>query len=184
MTPVFFLQGCRNMRWIYHLRAENGKCWENIDFWCALEKEYPELGKCALIEHLSFGSTNMCKVTSVLTHIKNRQRNRLYVENNLVIAVSTLAPELTKLIKDRQAWVFKAQVTDEKKVQHLQWVWIFCFLGLVCWCNVTIVKYNKGRLIILIMCQYITFILCIYYLFLCFYLRKCLRFNVQIKTMK
>lgn len=43
------------------------------EFWCEVEKEYPELGKHALIE--------------------------------LVTAVSTLPPELSKLMKDKQAQV-------------------------------------------------------------------------------
>ena len=31
------------------------------EFWCDVEKEYPELGKHALIELLPFGSTYMCE---------------------------------------------------------------------------------------------------------------------------
>lgn len=76
------------------------------EFWCEVEKEYPELGKRALTELLPFGSTYMCEVTfSALTHIKNEQRNRLDVENSLVTAVSTLDPELSKLMKDKHAQV-------------------------------------------------------------------------------
>ncbi|KAJ4941766.1 hypothetical protein JOQ06_011640 [Pogonophryne albipinna] len=76
------------------------------EFWCDVEKEYPELGKHALIELLPFGSTYLCEVTfSALTHIKTKQRNRLDVETSLVTAVSTLPPELSKLMKDKQAQV-------------------------------------------------------------------------------
>lgn len=76
------------------------------EFWCEVEKEHPELGKRALIELLPFGSTYMCEATfSALTHIKNKQRNRLDVENSLVTAVSTLEPELPKLMKDKHAQV-------------------------------------------------------------------------------
>ncbi|KAJ4926504.1 hypothetical protein JOQ06_008677 [Pogonophryne albipinna] len=76
------------------------------EFWCDVEKEYPELGKHALIELLPFGSTYLCEVTfSALTHIKTKQRNRLDVETRLVTAVSTLPPELSKLMKDKQAQV-------------------------------------------------------------------------------
>uniref|UniRef100_A0A3B4ZU95 DUF4371 domain-containing protein n=1 Tax=Stegastes partitus TaxID=144197 RepID=A0A3B4ZU95_9TELE len=76
------------------------------EFWCDVEKEYPELGTHALIELLPFGSTSMCEVTfSALTHIKTKQRSRLDVENSLVPAVSTLPPELSKLMKDKQAQV-------------------------------------------------------------------------------
>ena len=76
------------------------------EFWCDVEQEYPVLGKHALIELLPFGSTYMCEVTfSALTHIKTKQRNRLDVENSLGTAVSTLPPELSKLMKDKQAQV-------------------------------------------------------------------------------
>lgn len=76
------------------------------EFWCDVEMEYPELGKRALHELLPFGSTYMCEVTfSALTHIKTKQRNRLNVENSLVTAVATLPPELSKLMKDKQAQV-------------------------------------------------------------------------------
>ncbi|XP_060758376.1 zinc finger BED domain-containing protein 5-like [Neoarius graeffei] len=76
------------------------------EFWCNMEKEYPELGKHALIELLPFGSTYMCEVTfSALTHIKTNKRNRLDVENSLLAAVSTLSPDLAKLMKDKQAQV-------------------------------------------------------------------------------
>uniref|UniRef100_A0A8C5E7Z6 Uncharacterized protein n=1 Tax=Gouania willdenowi TaxID=441366 RepID=A0A8C5E7Z6_GOUWI len=69
------------------------------EFWCDVEKEYPELGKHALIELLPFGSTYMCEVTfSALTHIKTKQRNRLDVENSLVADVSTLGTQ------DKKGW--------------------------------------------------------------------------------
>ena len=72
----------------------------------SVEREYHELGKCALNELLPFGSTYMCEVTfSALTHIKTKQRNRLNVESSLVAAVATLPPELSKFLKDRQAQV-------------------------------------------------------------------------------
>lgn len=56
------------------------------EFWCEVEKEYSELGKHAL-------------------NIKNRQRNRLDVEKSLVPSVSILAPELSKVMKDKQTQV-------------------------------------------------------------------------------
>ena len=76
------------------------------EFWCDVEKEYPEQGKHGLIELLPFGSTYMCEVTfSALTHIKTMQMNRLDVENSLLTAVSTMLRELSKLMKDKQAQV-------------------------------------------------------------------------------
>lgn len=75
-------------------------------FWCNVEKEYPDLGKQALIELLPFGSTYMCEATfSALTNIKTKKRNRLDVENSLLVAVSTLSPDLERLMKEKQAQV-------------------------------------------------------------------------------
>ncbi|KAJ4920278.1 hypothetical protein JOQ06_024417 [Pogonophryne albipinna] len=75
-------------------------------FWCGVEKEYPELGKHALNELLPFGSTYLCEVTlSAMTHIKTKHRNRLILENNLVTAVATISPRLTKLMREKQAQV-------------------------------------------------------------------------------
>ena len=81
------------------------------EFWCDVEKEYPELGKHALIELLPFGSTYMCEVTfSALTHIKTKQRNRLDVENSLVTAVSHTVPRPIKAYeKQASSSVIKAQ---------------------------------------------------------------------------
>ncbi|KAK1904680.1 SCAN domain containing protein 3 [Dissostichus eleginoides] len=75
-------------------------------FWCGVEKEYPELGKHALNELLPFGSTYLCEVTfSAMTHIKTKHRNRLNLENNLITAVATISPRLTKLMREKQAQV-------------------------------------------------------------------------------
>ncbi|KAJ4931123.1 hypothetical protein JOQ06_025422 [Pogonophryne albipinna] len=75
-------------------------------FWCGVEKEYPELGKHALNELLPFGSKYLCEVTfSAMTHIKTKHRNRLNLENNLVTAVATISPRLTKLMREKQAQV-------------------------------------------------------------------------------
>lgn len=53
------------------------------EFCCDLDKEYPELEKCGLKEHLPFESTNMCEVTlSALSNIKTKQRNRLNSATN------------------------------------------------------------------------------------------------------
>lgn len=52
----------------------------------------------------TLGSTYMCEVSfAALTHIKTRQRNRLNVESSRVTAVATLSPELSELMKDKQA---------------------------------------------------------------------------------
>uniref|UniRef100_A0A8C1M8T8 C2H2-type domain-containing protein n=1 Tax=Cyprinus carpio TaxID=7962 RepID=A0A8C1M8T8_CYPCA len=72
-------------------------------FWCDVEKEYPDLGKHALNELLPFGSTYLCEVTfSSMAVIKSKHRNRLNLEKSLIAAVATLPPRLTKLMSERQ----------------------------------------------------------------------------------
>ncbi|KAK9958613.1 hypothetical protein ABG768_025346 [Culter alburnus] len=75
-------------------------------FWCNAEKEYPDIGKCALYELLPFGSTYLCEVTfSAMTHIKTKQRNRLSLERSLIAAVATLHPRMQNLICDKQVQI-------------------------------------------------------------------------------
>ncbi|XP_056147399.1 zinc finger BED domain-containing protein 5-like [Lampris incognitus] len=74
-------------------------------FWCCVEKEYPELAKEALYQLEPFGSTYLCEVTfSALTHIKTKQRNRLQERGNIT-AVATIQPRLQKLMSGRQVQV-------------------------------------------------------------------------------
>ncbi|XP_041075539.1 SCAN domain-containing protein 3-like [Polyodon spathula] len=75
-------------------------------FWCDVEKEYPDLGKHALNELLPFGSTYLCEVVfSSMTIIKTKHRNRLSLEKSLITAVVTLSPRLTKLMSEKQGQV-------------------------------------------------------------------------------
>lgn len=75
-------------------------------FWCCVEKEYPDLGKHALHELQAFGSTYLCEVTfSAMTHIKTKQRNRLQLERSVIAAVATIHPRLQKLMRGRQVQV-------------------------------------------------------------------------------
>lgn len=75
-------------------------------FWCNVEKEYPDVGKHALNDLLPFGSTYLCEVTfSAMAHIKTKQRNRLSLERNVIAAVATLHPRMQKLICDKQVQI-------------------------------------------------------------------------------
>uniref|UniRef100_A0A671KL09 HAT C-terminal dimerisation domain-containing protein n=1 Tax=Sinocyclocheilus anshuiensis TaxID=1608454 RepID=A0A671KL09_9TELE len=75
-------------------------------FWCSVEKEYPDVGKCALYELLPFGSTYLCEATfSAMANIKTKQRNRLNLERSLIAAVATLHPRMQNLIRDKQVQI-------------------------------------------------------------------------------
>uniref|UniRef100_A0A668AZH4 DUF4371 domain-containing protein n=1 Tax=Myripristis murdjan TaxID=586833 RepID=A0A668AZH4_9TELE len=74
-------------------------------FWCCVEKEYPDLAKQALYQLQPFGSTYLCEVTfSTLTRIKTKHtpfppglvRSR---------SVATIQPRLQKLMSSKQVQV-------------------------------------------------------------------------------
>ena len=105
------------------------------EFWCEVEKEYPELGKCALNELLPFGSTYMCEVTfSAPSHIKTKQRNRLNVESSLVAVPLTNPPRSARLympvsLKMKNRAIFLLAILRlNTPMQKLRSVSHFCFI--------------------------------------------------------
>lgn len=53
---------------------------------------------------LPFGSTYLCEASfSAMTLIKTKQRNRLCPEKNLITAVASLPPRMTKILSEAQA---------------------------------------------------------------------------------
>lgn len=87
--------------------AENSICWEDID-WVSMSagEGVSWTRKTCTDWTFAFCSYFLCEVTfSALTYLKNKWGCRLVLENNLLTAVSTLAPELPKLMKDKQGHV-------------------------------------------------------------------------------
>ena len=67
-------------------------------FWSAVKREYAALAGIALNILLPFGSTYLCESTfSALCELKTKKRNRLNVENDLIVSSSTIAPRVENL---------------------------------------------------------------------------------------
>jgi hypothetical protein len=72
-----------------------------------VKNEYPDVGNAAVTSHLPFGSRYLCeKIFSAMVVIKNKQRNCLQLESDLVPAVSNISPRIEKLMSGKKAHVF------------------------------------------------------------------------------
>lgn len=75
-------------------------------FWVCVRQEHPELGQKALEQLLHFASTYLCEASLlVMLLIKIKQRNRLCLEKNLITAVASLPPRMTKILSEVQAHI-------------------------------------------------------------------------------
>lgn len=75
-------------------------------FWCSVVHEYPALGHHAIRVLLPFSTTYLCEAGfSALTQLKNKNRNKLNVEHDLRIALSSITPNVDRLMKGRQAQI-------------------------------------------------------------------------------
>ncbi|CAH1113926.1 unnamed protein product [Psylliodes chrysocephalus] len=73
-------------------------------FWLKRKHEYPELAKEALKLLVAFATSYLCELTfSSMVDIKTKKRNRLQLENDLIINVSKVAPQFNKLLKNKKA---------------------------------------------------------------------------------
>ena len=73
------------------------------EFWLSVALSYPEISKVALKKLLAFSSTWLCEsVFSMLVCMKSKQRNRLDVEHDILCALSTTEPRISKLVAKAQ----------------------------------------------------------------------------------
>ena len=77
----------------------------NLDtFWLMRKTEYPELTTEALKCLIPFATSYLCELTfSSMAQIKSKQRNRLNLENDLILCVAKTDPRWDKLINKKQA---------------------------------------------------------------------------------
>lgn len=78
---------------------------ENLDtFWLKRKTEYPELTNEALKCLIPFATSYLCELTfSSMAQIKSKLRNRLNLENDLILNVAKTDPRWEKLIEQNQA---------------------------------------------------------------------------------
>ncbi|KAK2714588.1 hypothetical protein QYM36_008970 [Artemia franciscana] len=75
-------------------------------FWLEVKGEYKELSEIAMFALLPFGSTYLCEVSfSAMSLIKTKHRNRLSVQNDLIIAVSDIEPRFDNILAKKQPQV-------------------------------------------------------------------------------
>uniref|UniRef100_A0A1Y1KZY7 HAT C-terminal dimerisation domain-containing protein n=2 Tax=Photinus pyralis TaxID=7054 RepID=A0A1Y1KZY7_PHOPY len=78
---------------------------QSVDvFWMKRKQEYPELAREALKLLIPFATSYLCELTfSSMVDIKTKKRNRLQLENDLIINVSKIAPRFEKLLENKQS---------------------------------------------------------------------------------
>ncbi|KAK2711473.1 hypothetical protein QYM36_012591 [Artemia franciscana] len=75
-------------------------------FWLEVKGEYKELSEIAMSALLPFESTYLCEVSfSAMSLIKTKHRNRLSVQNDLIIAVSDIEPRFDNILAKKQPQV-------------------------------------------------------------------------------
>ena len=80
-------------------------CFESTSlasFW--IKEEYPRLNDMALKTLLPFPSTYLCEACfSNMTYLKRKHRNALDIHAPIRVALSSIEPQLVKLIEKKQA---------------------------------------------------------------------------------
>lgn len=75
-----------------------------IDFWMGTKTEYPSVFEQAIIFLLPFVTSYLCESGfSELLFIKNKYRNRISVEEDLRIKLSSIDPDIENLVKNKQS---------------------------------------------------------------------------------
>ena len=74
-----------------------------IELWCSMLQQYPELAKRALEALILFPTTYLCEAAmSALVDIKTTNRNRLRGANDMRIALSNINLRIDELVSKRQ----------------------------------------------------------------------------------
>ena len=76
-------------------------------FWIKIQNEYPNIGEKALVILLQFSTTYLCETAfSVLTNLKTRKRERLFVvEEEMRVALSNVRPNIERICAKNQAQI-------------------------------------------------------------------------------
>lgn len=74
------------------------------NFWVAMQKSFPILAGKSLKLLIPFPSTYLCEQSfSTMVVIKTKYRNRLQIENDMILALSSVAPRISRLMICKQA---------------------------------------------------------------------------------
>ncbi|XP_072391924.1 zinc finger BED domain-containing protein 5-like [Diabrotica undecimpunctata] len=76
---------------------------ELCEFWLKVKNEYPSLSRKALLFLIPFTTTYLCESGfSVMLIIKNNYRNKLNIDTNLRLKLSTTEPDISSLVSNMQ----------------------------------------------------------------------------------
>lgn len=88
------------------LKMEFAK-YELSEFWLKVKNEYPTLSKKALLFLIPFSTTYLCESGfSAMLEVKNKYRNRLNVDPNLRMKLTTIKPNISSLVATMQTHHF------------------------------------------------------------------------------
>lgn len=74
-----------------------------VQFWLNVRKDYPAIAKIALRNLMSFSTTYLCeRAFSTLIYLKNKYRNKLNVESDLRLKLTSFNPDIDFLVKNKQ----------------------------------------------------------------------------------
>jgi hypothetical protein len=74
------------------------------EFWVYIKKEHLELSRLATVVLPIFGTIYLCeKAFSAMAAIKSQYRNRVQLESDLRVAVSTIQPRMSHIVSNMQA---------------------------------------------------------------------------------
>ena len=89
------MQACQSMKLLYESSLLE-------TFWCSIQTGYPTLAKRALQVLVPFATTWLCELGfSSLLYLKNKYRNALDPENDLLIALSRKVPHFEQIFAKR-----------------------------------------------------------------------------------
>ena len=73
-------------------------------FWCKMLPAYPKLSERAIHLLMPYPSTYLCEQSfSTMVVIKTKDRNRLFIENDMILALSRTDPRIKILVDEKQA---------------------------------------------------------------------------------
>ncbi len=74
-----------------------------ILFWINVRKDYPAISIIALRQLMGFSTTYLCeRAFSTLVYLKNKYRNKLNVESDLRLKLSSFDPDIHAIVGDKQ----------------------------------------------------------------------------------
>lgn len=74
-----------------------------VPFWINVRQEYPAIAKIALRHLMGFSTTYLCeRAFSTLLFLKNKYRNKLNVDSDLRLKLSSFNPDIDSLVGDKQ----------------------------------------------------------------------------------